>query len=179
MERRLNDPRLRRQRRRQPMRQPQRQPQQRPQRGLNENYARELMELHTLGVDGGYTQTGRHRRRARLTGWTIDRPQQGGGVRVPAADARRRREGRARHEVHGAAARTRASACSTCSHASVHGAPHRVQAGAALRRRRAAGGAGRSRGEEVPRHQGRPARSDATSSSRRRSSSPPTRIAPR
>ena len=28
----------------------------RPQRGLNENYARELMELHTLGVDGGYTQ---------------------------------------------------------------------------------------------------------------------------
>ena len=30
-------------------------------RGLNENYARELMELHTLGVDGGYTQTGRDR----------------------------------------------------------------------------------------------------------------------
>ena len=31
-------------------------PPQRPARGLNENYARELMELHTLGVDGGYTQ---------------------------------------------------------------------------------------------------------------------------
>src|SRR6185503_17482277 len=32
------------------------QDQQRPRRGLNENYGRELMELHTLGVDGGYTQ---------------------------------------------------------------------------------------------------------------------------
>ena len=29
---------------------------QRPRRGLNENYGRELLELHTLGVDGGYTQ---------------------------------------------------------------------------------------------------------------------------
>ena len=35
-------------------------------RGLNENYARELMELHTLGVDGGYTQTRRHRSSALL-----------------------------------------------------------------------------------------------------------------
>ncbi len=32
----------------------------RAQRGLNENYARELLELHTLGVDGGYTQQCRH-----------------------------------------------------------------------------------------------------------------------
>ncbi len=38
----------------------------RPVRGLNENYARELMELHTLGVDGGYTQKGRHRSSALL-----------------------------------------------------------------------------------------------------------------
>jgi len=48
-------------------------------RGLNENYARELMELHTLGVDGGYTQ-GDVREVARcFTGWTINRPNQGGG----------------------------------------------------------------------------------------------------
>src|SRR5947207_2122623 len=33
------------------------QQQQRPKRGINENYARELMELHTLGVDGGYTRS--------------------------------------------------------------------------------------------------------------------------
>jgi uncharacterized protein (DUF1800 family) len=41
-------------------------------RGLNENYARELMELHTLGVDGGYTQTDVVEVARALTGWTID-----------------------------------------------------------------------------------------------------------
>jgi len=50
----------------------------RPQRGLNENYARELMELHTLGVDAGYTQQDVVELARILTGWTIDRPQLGG-----------------------------------------------------------------------------------------------------
>ncbi|HEY0996468.1 MAG TPA: DUF1800 domain-containing protein, partial [Gemmatimonadaceae bacterium] len=45
-------------------------------RGLNENYARELMELHTLGVDGGYTQHDVIEVARALTGWTLD-PQQG------------------------------------------------------------------------------------------------------
>lgn len=39
--------------------------------GLNENYARELMELHTLGVDGGYTQQDVTEAARILTGWTI------------------------------------------------------------------------------------------------------------
>ena len=47
--------------------------------GLNENYARELMELHTLGVDGGYTQQDVIEVARCFTGWTIDRPQAGGG----------------------------------------------------------------------------------------------------
>jgi uncharacterized protein (DUF1800 family) len=47
-------------------------------RGLNENYARELMELHTLGVDGGYTQQDIVEVARCFTGWTIDRPNQGG-----------------------------------------------------------------------------------------------------
>ncbi|MCU1348738.1 MAG: hypothetical protein JWO56_1768, partial [Acidobacteria bacterium] len=47
--------------------------------GLNENYARELMELHTLGVDGGYTQKDVTELARVLTGWSIERPQQGGG----------------------------------------------------------------------------------------------------
>jgi uncharacterized protein (DUF1800 family) len=47
--------------------------------GLNENYARELMELHTLGVDGGYTQQDVIEVARCFTGWSIDRPQQGGG----------------------------------------------------------------------------------------------------
>jgi uncharacterized protein (DUF1800 family) len=51
---------------------------QRQTRGLNENYGRELMELHTLGVDGGYTQKDVVEVARALTGWTIDRPQQGG-----------------------------------------------------------------------------------------------------
>jgi len=47
--------------------------------GINENYARELMELHTLGVDGGYTQKDVQEVARCFTGWTIDRPLQGGG----------------------------------------------------------------------------------------------------
>jgi uncharacterized protein (DUF1800 family) len=41
------------------------------QRGLNENYARELLELHTLGVDGGYTQQDVQELAKILTGWTV------------------------------------------------------------------------------------------------------------
>lgn len=43
--------------------------------GLNENYARELMELHTLGVDGGYTQKDVTELARILTGWTIAPPR--------------------------------------------------------------------------------------------------------
>jgi uncharacterized protein (DUF1800 family) len=42
-------------------------------RGINENYARELLELHTLGVDGGYTQKDVTEVARAFTGWTIDR----------------------------------------------------------------------------------------------------------
>ena len=42
----------------------------RQKRGLNENYARELLELHTLGVDGGYTQQDVTEAARVLTGWT-------------------------------------------------------------------------------------------------------------
>ncbi len=52
----------------------------RPARGLNENYGRELLELHTLGVDGGYTQQDVINVARALTGWSIDRrPNQEGG----------------------------------------------------------------------------------------------------
>jgi uncharacterized protein (DUF1800 family) len=71
-------------------------------RGLNENYGRELMELHTLGVDGGYTQKDVTEVARCFTGWTIADPQRGGtfqfnrrvhdagektvlGVKIPAA----------------------------------------------------------------------------------------------
>jgi uncharacterized protein (DUF1800 family) len=53
----------------------------RQKRGLNENYGRELMELHTLGVDGGYTQQDVINVARAFTGWTIEQPRQGGGFR--------------------------------------------------------------------------------------------------
>ena len=51
----------------------------RSKRGLNENLAREIMELHTLGVDGGYTQKDVTALSRIITGWTIERGQRGGG----------------------------------------------------------------------------------------------------
>ena len=49
--------------------------------GLNENYARELLELHTLGVDGGYTQKDVTEVARVLTGWGIALPRDGAGFR--------------------------------------------------------------------------------------------------
>ncbi len=62
-------------------------------RGINENYARELMELHTLGVDGGYTQQDVMEVARALTGWTLTRGPQGGAFQF-------------RPEVHDAEAKT-------------------------------------------------------------------------
>jgi uncharacterized protein (DUF1800 family) len=63
-------------------------------RGINENYARELMELHTLGVDGGYTQKDVQEIARCFTGWTIFQPR-GGGAAVNAimGEAGRRNAG--------------------------------------------------------------------------------------
>jgi uncharacterized protein (DUF1800 family) len=47
-------------------------------KGINENYGRELMELHTLGVGGGYTQKDVIEVAKCFTGWTVDRPYGGG-----------------------------------------------------------------------------------------------------
>ncbi|HMF54960.1 MAG TPA: DUF1800 domain-containing protein, partial [Pyrinomonadaceae bacterium] len=60
-----------------PQRPEQVQVQQRARRGINENYARELMELHTLGVDGGYTQHDVQEVARCFTGWTIFNPRGG------------------------------------------------------------------------------------------------------
>jgi uncharacterized protein (DUF1800 family) len=72
--------------------------QRRRPRGLNENYARELLELHTLGVDGGYTQQDVIEVARALTGWSVNQGRQGGRgagdigfvFRGPAHDAGRK-----------------------------------------------------------------------------------------
>ena len=74
-------------------RNPELQPLTQRRRGVNENYARELMELHTLGVDGGYSQQDVIDVARALTGWTIARGAQGGGFAF-------------RAEVHDAGAKT-------------------------------------------------------------------------
>ena len=58
----------------------------RPRRGLNENYARELLELHTLGVNGGYTQQDVQELARMLTGWTV------AGLARPGRRAQARRQ---------------------------------------------------------------------------------------
>jgi uncharacterized protein (DUF1800 family) len=58
----------------------------RRQPGINENYARELMELHTLGVEGGYTQKDVQEVARAFTGWTIERPFAGKGSKKAAGE---------------------------------------------------------------------------------------------
>lgn len=52
-----------------------------PSSGLNENYGRELMELHTLSVNGGYSQKDVTEVAKVFTGWTLDQPRKGGDFR--------------------------------------------------------------------------------------------------
>jgi uncharacterized protein (DUF1800 family) len=60
---------------------PQRANQNKRHSGLNENYGRELLELHTLSVNGGYSQRDVTEVAKVFTGWTIDKPAQGGGFK--------------------------------------------------------------------------------------------------
>jgi len=66
-------------RRRWPRNEGAKQPSKNKRNGLNENYGRELMELHTLGVNGGYTQKDVTEVARVFTGWTLKQPRQGGG----------------------------------------------------------------------------------------------------
>ncbi|MES1261495.1 MAG: DUF1800 domain-containing protein, partial [Acidobacteriota bacterium] len=61
-------------------------PNQKGRLGLNENYGRELMELHTLGVDGGYTQQDVTEAARCFTGWSIKQPRRGGDFQFHARD---------------------------------------------------------------------------------------------
>lgn len=71
--------------------QDQRLQQQQARRGINENYARELMELHTLGVDGGYTQKDVQEVARCFTGWTIFAPRGAGAAAAQIAGGGGRR----------------------------------------------------------------------------------------
>lgn len=75
--------------------------QRRARRGINENYARELLELHTLGVDGGYTQRDVIEVARILTGWTVRVAREPDGGRSWEYVFRRVRHDRGEKEVLG------------------------------------------------------------------------------
>ena len=120
-------------------------------RGLNENYGRELMELHTLGVNGGYTQKDVTEVARCFTGWTIDGPLKGGDflfndkwhdkgekLVLGQRDSGRRRHGRWRESAGHIGA------------ASLHREIHFEGVGAAVRGGQSASGAGGAHGGDVP-----------------------------
>src|ERR1039457_3484827 len=130
-------------------------------RGLNENYGRELLELHTLGVDGGYTQKDVTEVARCFTGWTILQPQRGGdfvfnprahdngekgGLGVANDPRRRRHEGRRKSVGYRGAP-------------SFHRAFHIEGTRPALRGGRSARRAGEPHGPDVSQDRWRPVRS--------------------
>ena len=109
------------------------------------------MELHTLGVDGGYTQKDVTEVARAFTGWTIENPRQGGGFTF---DPRLHDTGRKVVLGHvikaGGGESDGEQVLDILASASVDGALHRHQAGAAVRQRHAAAGARRPRRRAVP-----------------------------
>ena len=119
--------------------------------GLNENYGRELLELHTLSVNGGYSQRDVTEVAKVFTGWTIEKPSDGMGFRYdprmhepgPEVRARTSHQAQGRRRGQGSAAHA--------GHQSADRALHLAEAGATFRVRRSAAGAGRPHGEDVSR----------------------------
>ena len=147
--------------------------------GLNENYARELMELHTLGVNGGYTQADVTQVARILTGWTVERPAARRRIRIRSQPPRARHEKSPRPEVQGSRRRGRPRAAALSRHASRHGAVHLAQAGHPLRQRRSSAEPGRSHGRHLSLQRRRYLRRAAHACITRRSSGRPASIAPR
>ena len=136
--------------------------QQNAPKGLNENYGRELMELHTLGVDGGYTQKDVIEVARAFTGWTIDEPRQGGGFRF---EPRMHDDGEKivlGHAIKAGGGMNDGE--QVLDILATHPSTAHFIATKLARRfvaRHAAAGARRSRRGDVPRHRRRPPRSDA------------------
>ena len=118
--------------------------------GLNENYSRELMELHTLGVNGGYTQADVTEVARVLTGWTIDRPMIGAAIHLQSQPPRARHEKSSWPEDQGKWRDGRPRVAALSGHPSGYGPVHQPQAGNSLRVRRSSAELDRSHGKGVP-----------------------------
>ena len=118
-------------------------------RGLNENYARELMELHTLGVDGGYTQKDVAEVARAFTGWTIRNPRVRGDFLFEPRIHDDREKIVLGHKIRARRNQGRRAGARPARRASLDGAVRVDQACAAVRQRHAARGAGRSTGGTI------------------------------
>ena len=118
--------------------------------GLNENYGRELMELHTLGVDGGYTQADVINVARSFTGWTIVEPNRVGEFQFNPAMHDRGEKIVLGHTIPaGGGENDGLKVIDILATPPVDRAFHLAQAGAALRRRRSAAVARRPHGRDV------------------------------
>ena len=119
--------------------------------GLNENYAREVMELHTLGVDGGYTQKDVTEVARCLTGWTIRGLRQN-DPRFVFLDAVHDQGDKVvlGHRIKPGGIKEGEEMIHVLATHPAHRPLHLLQAGPPVRGRRAAGRPGGSRGGDVP-----------------------------
>ncbi|MDZ7827015.1 MAG: DUF1800 family protein [Gammaproteobacteria bacterium] len=130
-------------------------------RGLNENLAREILELHTLGVDGGYDQDDVIALARLISGWSVAGPEAKG---AEPGEFLFRAEGHAPGTQYLLGRRYRTPAwnaggrpCGTWPCRPSAGAASGTQAGGALRRRRPARGSGRTSGTRLARDRRGPA----------------------
>ncbi len=128
-------------------------------RGLNENYGREVMELHTVGVNGGYTQADVTNLAKILTGWTIDHPEYGGDPQFDPQQTRARLEDVVRPKNQRGRLQRRPIGVDLARRAAANRALYQLQARPALRRRRPSARARRPHGADLPRHRRRHQRS--------------------
>ena len=117
--------------------------------GLNENYGRELLELHTLSVNGGYSQRDVTEVAKVFTGWTIEKPAQGGGFKF---DPRMHEPGPKfvlGHQDQAQGRRRGLGSAAPAGDESADRAFHFAEAGGAFCVGRSAAGVGRPHGENV------------------------------
>ncbi len=131
------------------------------QRGLNENYGRELMELHTLGVDGGYTQQDVTEVARCFTGWTIEKPRENPRFkfdeRVHDPDPKRVLG----KKIHAGGMKDGEQVIESARQKSQYREIHLHETGAAICRRHAAAGAGPAHGQDFSEERRGHPRSDA------------------
>ena len=123
--------------------------QKKPDRGLNENYGREVMELHTVGVDAGYTQQDVIQMAECLTGWSIKEPRKDPEFFFDEKIHAQGKKTVMGHKFNAGGRERRRRCVEDAGRSTCHREIYFDEARAPLRFRRAAPGAGGAHGENV------------------------------